>query len=282
MLFKKSQRGWRLMRQGLAILQENKSLIILSLIGRGFFFLMITAMMVMAWLIRSGKIDYNSLTSSEVWAGYGVLVLALWIGNIMTGYFNAALTACLLQYVNGQSVNLKQSLRIAWRRFWIIFLSIFAHFTLGFVVMIFHGQFNESGRINRLLSGLNWRFATLLMAPLIINEPMDFLPTLQRSSQLMYDFAGKNPQFNFSCSYLSLFLRALCTLPMIVGLHIDTPLGITAGLVATFFLLLGVAVLFNATFVVISQALYQQIAHHKTIAHFCTQDLTAAIIRPRK
>ncbi len=174
MLFKKSQLGWHLLCQSLAVLQEWKKLWVFSLIGRGFFFLILTSITVLAWTLRMGKIDYQSLSTKQIAWGYVIVLLALWIGNIVSAYFNAALTACLIQVENHQKISLRQGLRSALSQFWIIFSWIVAHFTLGPVIMIFRSKLEEYPRINQLLSGRNWGFAAFLVPPLIIHERLDF------------------------------------------------------------------------------------------------------------
>lgn len=277
MLFKKSQLGWRLMRQSLAILFRHKKLLIFPLIGRGFFFTIIVIMSALVWIIRSGKIDYNSLTTKQVLWGYFFLILALWIGNIVSAYFNAALSFCLFQYEKNQKISLVEGLRVAGQHFWNIFNWILAHFILGSITAIFGKKLSETGFINRLFSGLNWRFASFFIPQMIIFEPGGFWQVLQRSSQLMRNFAGKYPQINYSYIWYSLFLRFFSMLPMTIGLQLGTRVWITSGITVTITLMLIIVVMVNAVFVTVHYAHYEYAANNKTIQHFRTPDLAAAI-----
>jgi len=270
MVFKKSQLGWRLLRSSITVFWKHKKLLIFPLIGRGIFFMILLAITTLVWMVNTGIINYNRLSTREIVWIYVIVLAVLWIGNIVSAFFNAALTACLRQEQQGQEIRLSAGFGEAGRRFWTIFCWIIAHFTFGIFIMIFRSQLDESGRINRLLSGLPWRTASFLVTPLIVNQPAGFIPTLQRSSRLMREYAGKNPRINYGYGWLSLSLRILSFVPMAVT---SSPIGI----VLTCILLLMVMVLFNGTAIAILQGLYQFIAHGQTIPHFRTKDLTAAI-----
>lgn len=277
MLFKKSQHGWRLMGQSLKVMQAQKKLWIFPLIGRGFFFAIIVATTLMVWALRAGKIDYQALSSAQVLWGYIVLLLLLWFANGFSAFFNAAFIACLIQKENGATVSVRKGLQVATSRLSTIGIWILAHFTLGIFLMIFRSKFTQSGRVNQLLSGLNWAFATYLLLPVIINERTDFLQSLQRSSQLMHDFAGANPKVNYSFTGVSLILRLLCLIPLFTGEVINQSVWIIAGIVITGLLLLSVMMIFNAVYVLIPQGLYQYMAHGKITHDFKADDLATAI-----
>lgn len=279
MLFKKSQHGWRLIRQSLAVLAERKKLLIWPLIGRGFFLLIVFAIMTMVWVIRSGKISYTQLTSTEVCWGYIVVIAALWIGNGASAFCSAAFLAGLLQ--PKKQIDLTASWRTAMHQSLAVIAWVLAHFTAGFVITVFRKKFSGANRINTLLSGLSWGFATFLIFPVIISEHTGFMRSLQRSSQLIADYAGVQPQLNYSSTWLSIGLRIISIIPLLIGDYLGTPLSIAIGISCTAMLLLAVAALFNAAFTIVQQALYQYLAHKQTLMHFCSEDLATAISPPR-
>ena len=277
MLFKKSQHGWRLLRQSLAYFQRHKKLLILPLIGRGFFFMVFGGMGLVFWAMRSKKIDYYHWSGKEILLFYAAILLAALLANMVSSYFSGTLIVCMRQNENGAKTDLSASLRAAKQRLGVIFYAILANFTLNIIAMIFRGKFKESDRLGQLLSGLNWAWAYFLVFPLIMNETAGFLPSLQRSSQLMRHFAGKNPQIHYTFAWLSLALRLLCSIPMIAGFLTGQTVWSMVGSVITVLLYLGIAVILNGTSVIISQAFYQYIAHGKTITNFQTTDLATAI-----
>lgn len=281
MLFKKSQHGWRLLRQSMALLAEQKKIWILSLIGRGFFLLLITALSVLVAFIRSGVIDYRTLSEREILWGYVVMLAVLWLGNIAISYFNAALTATLVKIENSEPVSLSAALKVADWRFGTIFSWIIAHFTFGGVVAVFRSKLSESKRINYLLSGLSWPFASYLFPPLIITEPAGFFSTLRRSSELISQPFGQNPRLNYSNAFLSLSLRIVAMVPLTIGLHLQRPIWIILGAVISFLMILVISVVFNAASVAILYAFYEFLAHDKTIRHFKTQDIATLLFRSR-
>lgn len=279
MLFKKSQRGNRLLRQSFSVLWEHKKMLIFSLAGKGFFYLILISITTFVWMVQTNKIDYNQFSSTQIWIGYGLLLLILGLGNLIVAYFNAALTHCLLQYEQGQEISLRQAMNNANQRFWAITCWILFHFTVGIFINFFPDKLKEKAKINQLLSGLSWPYASFLIPPLLITEPMSFTSTLKRSGELMLNFAGKKPIVNFSFFWINIFFRLLCFIPMFIAWMINQPLWTVIGTALTFSLLLIVSVLFNGISVVFFQAIYQYIAHGKTFPHFQTQDLSTSLIR---
>src|ERR1700722_7131291 len=108
MLFKKSKLGWRLLSQARKIFKDEKKLWLLPLIGRGFFFLILLAISLLVWEIRSGG-WYPKLTLKDFLLIYLIVLIALWIGNIVSAYFNAALVFCLKDYQQQQPISLKSA-----------------------------------------------------------------------------------------------------------------------------------------------------------------------------
>lgn len=268
MLFKKSQLGWRLLVSSLKVVRQHKKWLILPLVGSGFFFSIILAIAGLAWALRTGMVDYHRFSASQLAWGYLVLLLLLWFGNIVSAYFNAAAMVCLCAYDHGLEISLRKGLRAAAKRLVTIFYWTVAHFIFAIKV---------PERFKPLLSELNWRSASFLIPPLIVNEPAGFASTLRRSSQLMRASAGKYPQMNFTYSWFSFFLRLLCLIPITVGLTIHTLPWMITGAAITFILLLALVVALKTILVVILQAIYEWVAHHKVLRGFCVEDISTAI-----
>jgi hypothetical protein len=276
MLFKKSQIGWRLLRQSIAFLDDMKNLWILPLMGRGFFFLIVTAITVFVWLVRYKEIP-ASFVPVHIVAIYVISLLLLGIGNMVSTYFSVALTFCLIEKQNGLPVSIKSALRFVTKRIGIVVIWILAHFVLGPFIAVFRSQFSETGGMNRAISGLTWGNASMFIPTLIANEPAGFIKTLKRSSQLLRNYAGENPKLNYSYLWVSLIARMLAVLPLTIAAHFNKPDWIICGAVISFFLLLAVVVTLNGIFTVLAHAFYQFIAHGKTLPHFRTEDLSTAI-----
>ena len=278
MLFKKSQHGWRLIRSGWKYFQQRKKLLVLPAVGRGIFFLIISALGLLVWAMRTGKIDYNHWSTGKIIAVYVGMFVALWLANIVSLYWSAALTACLrTEEEKNSSFSLRDGLRTAGQCFPVIFNYIIVHFVFGIANLIFRKKIKESPWVNRLLSGLSWVYATFLFPTVLVNEPAGLQATLQRSSSLMKDFAGKNPRINYSFFWVGLGCRFLAFIPSIISYQINKPAWIVAGVTLTYLLLLATAIVFNALHTVIFQAMYEYIAHRKTIRYFQTDDLATAI-----
>ena len=282
MLFKKSQHGWRLIQQSMAVFAEQKKIWLLSLASRVFFLMLITALSVLLALIRWGIIDYRTLSQKEILWGYVVVIIVLWLGNLASTYFNVAMTAGLVKIEKGEKVSLSNVLDIADRHFGIILSYIIVHYAFGGIITFFRNKLTQSKRINALLSGLNWTFASFLFLPLIINEPAGFFATLRRSSELISRSFGQNPRIHASHLFLSLLLRIIGMIPLIIGLHLHGALWITLGGAISFLIILTVAVIFNAMSVTTVYAFYEFLAHGKTIRHFKTQDIATLLSRSRR
>lgn len=278
MLFKKSQLGWRLLKESLKYFLQHPKLLVFPLLSRGFFLILVSIISFYLWEIRSGIINYNRLTSTDIIWIYLAITLALWIGNWVGFYFNAALVAGLKQIEQQQNVYIMESLKQAFRRLWVIFCWILIHFTFGFLLIFFHQKLIQSKKINHLLSGLGWAWANFFILPLIIHEPSGYFSTLQRSSQIMRAYAGDKPKLRYRYGFLSYSLRILSTLPMIIGLHLTPLVWKISGISLTFLMLLITMIIFNIFFVSVNAALYQLIVNNKVICGFQKKDLNAVIM----
>ena len=72
-------------------------------------------------------------------------------------------------------------------------------------------------------------------------------------------------------------MRVLAFIPLIIAYSTRERTWILLGLIVTGILIYSVMIFQNALSVVLSQALYQYIAHKKVIRNFDTQDLASAI-----
>lgn len=277
MLFKKTQLGWRLIIASLRCCYQHPKLLIYPLLARSFFLIIVGAISYFLWKIRSGVINYNLLTASEVVWIYVGIALTLWIGNLIGFYFNVAFIAGLKQIEQQQKLSIKENLQQALGRFWVIFCWILIHFTLGFAFSLFHQKMLQSKKINHLLSGLAWGWASFLILPLLIHKPAGFFATLERSSQITRAYAGDKPKLKYRYALLSYSLRFLSVIPMFIGFQSPQVIWTVLGLVGSLLLFLTTMVIFNVFFVCVVEALYQYIVHNKTLHPFHKKDLAAAI-----
>ena len=186
-------------------------------------------------------------------------------------YFNTVLVLCLIQYDRGEKPQFKFA--EAAQRLKSIILWLSTHFTFGMAAKFFPQKFKK----NRLLSGLNWSFASFLLGAMIINENGKILKTLKRSSQLMQTQYGALPKINFSVIWIMIILRVLAFIPILIAYSTREKIWILLGLISTGLLIFIVMILQNAFSVVLSQALYEYIVHQKIIRNFQTRDLATAI-----
>ncbi len=249
-LFKKSQLGLRLMRQSLKVFQEQKKLLILPLIGRSLLFLVLCGTSFLAWSIRMGKIDYQQLSTMEILIGYAILLLAFFLANILSTYFNTVLVFSLNQYDWGEKPQFKFA--EAAQRLTAIVLWLSTHFTFGMAAKFFPQKFKK----NRLLSGLHWSFAAFLLVPMMINESGGILKILKRSSQLMHTQFGSLPKINFSFFWIMISMRVLAFIPLIIAYSTREKIWILLGLILTGILIYIVMIFQNALYLWYSLKLY--------------------------
>lgn len=278
MLFKKSKLGLRLLKQALKTFREEKKLWFLPLIGRGFFFLILISISLMVWKIRS-LATFPKLKVHDFLLIYLIVILALWLGNIVSAYFNTALMYGVTQYQQNQRVSLKTALNKAWQRFWAVFVMIFAHFTVGGFTLLFGNRFAATSRFTQLVSGLPWRFASFFIPSLMVDNPVNYFQNLRRSSQLMLQIAGDKPQFNLGYLWLSLFFRLISMIPISIGFYLQQNIWKISGTSLTFLLLLAFVVMLNGIHVVIHFAIYHYFAHGITLKNFQATDLAQSIGR---
>ncbi len=207
----------------------------------------------------------------EILLGYAILLVAFFFANILSSYFNTVLVFSLNQYDRDEKPQFKFA--AAAQRLKAIVLWLSTHFTFGMAAKFFPQKFKK----NRLLSGLHWSFATYLLFPMMINENGGILKILKRSSQLMHTQFGSLPKINFSFFWIMITMRVIAFIPLIIAYSTRERIWILLGFILTGLLIFMVMIFQNALSVVLSQALYQYIAHKKVIRNFETQDLASAV-----
>lgn len=280
MMFKKSQLGWRLTKQSLAILYKMKNIWLLVFLGRGIYFLIALGITLTLWGLKLKGIDINTIPTKILLFSYLLMLLCLLIGNIFSTYFNSAVMDALLQYDAEMKVSARSAINIANRRFWKTLSWINFQLTAGLFFILLFNQLMKVRRLHHWVAGLSWRYATFLVLPLIINENYHVFSAVFYSSRILKENVSEDPKINFSLGIVFFLVRLLSLIPAIIGYFLKSKsiFFYYGGIVITFLLLLFLTVLTNAILLTIQHAIYQWLGNHKMPKGFKAEDITQTMV----
>ncbi len=280
MMFKKSQLGWRLTKQSLAILYQLKNIWLLIFFGRGIYFLIALVFTLVLWDLKMKGIALNTIPTKILLFSYLLMLLCLLIGNILSTYFNSAVMDALLQYDAEMKVSARSAITMANRRFWKTLSWINFYLTASLFFILLFNQFMKIRRFHYWVAGLRWRYATLLVLPLIVNENYHIFSAVFYSSHILKENVSEDPKMNFSLGILIQLARLICIAPAVIGYFLqDKSISFYyGGIVVTILLLLLLTVLTNAILLTLQQAIYQWLGNHKIPRDFKTEDITQSMI----
>ncbi len=277
MMFKKSQLGWRLAKQSLSILYKLKNAWFLIFFARGIYFLIAMGITLTLWKLKAEGMNFSEISTKILIISYLVILGALFIGNLISSYFDSALMDALLQYDAGINVTARRALKAANKRLWKSTAWISFRLTAGLFLILFFNQLNKIRWIRNLTSGLTWSYASFLVLPLIINEGYNILPAIYHSSRIIKENTSLNPKTNFSLTLLFLIARLICLLPSLVGFFTDNSFLFYLGTVISLLMLLLLTVLAHAIMLAIQQAIYQLLGNNLLPRDFNQKDISEAM-----
>lgn len=269
-MFKKSQHGWRLLKQSSTIFKKYPKLIVLPTIGRGFFLLLVIGISILGWAIKKGHIDWQKVTTGQAILIYAALLFILFWGNVITAFFDAVLMICLKDYQQNRELSLTASFKQAGHLFRKILYWTFIQLTIGKILPFFHDKLMQKPYFRQLLSGLQWRYATYIVFPLLIEKSASPLAAIRDSSQIMQPLLQERPLVhNFSYFWVSVLIRLIILLPS---------LSFTlAGSIITIFGLTVISIAQHGLMIVLQYALYYYITTHQICKDFNPDDISTAL-----
>lgn len=254
--------GLNLTQQSISIILKNKSLLVFSVTAS---ILVVTSFVVgltPLFAIEAEAFEHNGYVSTETFITFMAILLALFFFvGIITLLFNAALTYCALRIIQQKPYSIQGGFKIMLPFFVrIVLIKVFYDVIAIFIKFMRYwvDGWRKSPLSKKLVSGLPWNDAVLLITPVLITEDTRFLSTLQRSAKLICSkWNGPDITFRYDTQQRAMSIIGFLALtPVIIGLIIGGTIPIVTGTIITATVTIVKNIIQSTTLVIISCALY--------------------------
>ena len=264
--FDRLSNGWKLAKTSLAIIEEEKSLLLFPVLST------LALIMVCATFFGGGYFIFGDqlLAATETAEtgsavspfAYVLAFLYYFVTYFVIIFFNAALVHCAVQVLNGEATSLSEGLEFATSKLDKILAWTSIAATVGLVLKIL--QSNEKiGQIAAAIIGAGWSILTFFVVPVILYEDKDVFGAIKRSGGIMRDKWGESLGANFGFGFINFIAILLIGVLTFVLAQINIILAVVVALGSL--LLLGTVM--SAAQTVFLAAIYQHV-HHRPTGNF--------------
>lgn len=291
-MFKTFSRSWQLFKASLAVLRQDKELMIFPLISAAG--LIVVTILFLIPLGASGLLatvgSGAEPTTAQVILGLVITFLFYWITYIVIIFSQTALVGAAMIRLNGGDPTVKDGFRIASERLGkiVVYASIAA--TVGMILNGIRNASRESDNmlvsiVGQLFAGalnMAWNLITFLVVPVLVVENVGPIEAIKRSGNYLKKTWGENlvgtggmglvsGLFMFIAFFIIGALTAL--LSSIMG-----GAGVIIGLVLMFGVLGTIGLFFSALGGIFQAALYKYAAEGSTGEMFEPELITGAFV----
>lgn len=260
-----------LTKQSFQIVKKNKRLVTLPLISSfiivgGFYLLLIP-------LTRIETTTWKTMhvTGEQYFIAIGSLLVFFFFAHLINIAFNAALTACVIDYINTKHCSISKGIRSTLRCFpsivyWTIVMTSF-----GVVVRILEywlEKWEHYSMSKNLFAGLNWLVATFFVIPVIITENKGPFQAIKRSSHLIREKWGASLGSRVGIGIILFLFRIIALLPLLIGYLLGGKESLVIGATITVAILTIISIVNSTTQISLTGALYLYAANNEKINHF--------------
>ena len=264
--FDRLSNGWKLAKTSLAIIEEEKSLLLFPVLST------LALIMVCATFFGGGYFIFGDqlLAATETAEtgsavspfAYVLAFLYYFVTYFVIIFFNSALVHCAVQVLNGEATSLSEGLEFATSKLDKILAWTSIAATVGLVLKIL--QSNEKiGQIAAAIIGAGWSILTFFVVPVILYEDKDVFGAIKRSGGIMRDKWGESLGANFGFGFINFIAILLIGILTFVLAQINIILAVVVALGSL--LLLGTVM--SAAQTVFLAAIYQHV-HHRPTGNF--------------
>lgn len=261
--FDRLSNGWQLAKTSLAIIEEEKSLLLFPV------FSTLALIMVCATFFGGGYFIFgDQLLAAAETAETGMTVSPLayvlafcyyFVTYFVIIFFNSALVHCSVQVLNGKQTSLSEGLEFATAKLDKILAWTSIAATVGLFLKIL--QSNEKvGQIAATIIGAGWSILTFFVVPVILYEDKDVIGSIKKSGGIMREKWGESLGANFGFGFINFIAILMIGVLSVVLAQINIFLAIIVGILSL--LLLGTVM--SAAQTVFLAAIYQHVNHKPT------------------
>lgn len=261
--FDRLSNGWQLAKTSLAIIEEEKSLLLFPVLST------LALIMVCATFFGGGYFIFGDelLAAAETAEtgsavspfAYVLAFLYYFVTYFVIIFFNSALVHCAVQILNGEQTSLSEGLEFATAKLDKILAWTSIAATVGLFLKIL--QSNEKvGQIAAAIIGAGWSILTFFVVPVILYEDKDVIGSIKRSGGIMREKWGESLGANFGFGFINFIAIIMIGILAVVLAQINVILAIIVGISSL--LLLGTVM--SAAQTVFLAAIYQRVNNKPT------------------
>lgn len=261
MFWERVSNGWELAKSSLAVLGQNKKLLLFPLLSG------IACLLVLASFgVGLYGSDYAALLAEDDAAAesaiahdpvaWAILFAFYFCNYFVIVFFNAALIACAIKSFRGEVPTLADGFAAAVARLPAILAWALVAATVGVVLQVIRSRSKRVGQIVAGLLGAAWSVATFFVVPVIVMERGGPLQAVKRSVFLLRQSWGETLVSNFGLGLVIFLAGLLATLPAIIGVLLGNVLFLIGGIALTVLLWIGLALVSSAANTILVGALY--------------------------
>lgn len=275
--------GWALARQSGALLLRQRSLLWFPVLGAlscmAVLFSLLVPVVVLTGLLDGGA---RSLQPLHV-----LSLLVFYFANyLVITFFNAALSACVIERLRGGPASVRAGLGLALSRLPLIVAWASIGASLGVVMQNVIERAGPLGRLVTSLLGAAWSVATCLAIPALVVEQLGPIAAVQRSLELVRRTWGAAVVANTGLWLVVAGATLVSLLPLLVGAAVAVAAAggpapvwpLLAGLLGTIVLLTLVGLCGSTVRSIQAAALYEFAATRRAPAGFDEELLKRAFV----
>ncbi|MYC57069.1 MAG: hypothetical protein F4X48_00550 [Acidimicrobiia bacterium] len=237
-----------------AVLQHDRELALLPVIGALTSVAVVMAVGFPIWLSTHGINDGGSSASDEPMLWIGALIMALGI-TVVTVFFHAAVVSGARERFSGGDPTIASSIRAAFSRLPVIIPWAILATTVGLILRAIQNSDNMLTRFLGSMLNMAWGVLTFLVVPILVVEQTGPFQSLRRSGELLRKTWGENLIAQVGFGIIGLIAALPGILIFILGAASGGLFTIVGGVIGFVWIALVVAVLSTLT-AIFQMALY--------------------------
>ena len=261
--FDRLSNGWQLAKTSLAIIEEEKSLLLFPVLSTLALIMVCATFFGCGYFIFGAELlaDSNAVETGSAVSPFAYVLAFLYyfVTYFVIIFFNAALVHCAVQVLNGEETSLSAGLEFATSKLDKILAWTSIAATVGLFLKIL--QSNEKiGQIAAMIIGAGWSILTFFVVPVILYEDKDVIGSVKRSGSIMKEKWGESLGANFGFGFINFIGILLIGVLAVVLAQINIFLAIIVGI----FSLLLLGTVMSAAQTVFLAAIYQHVNNKPT------------------
>ena len=236
-------RSWQLIKESMAVLKQDKHLVVFPIISGIFTIILFALLMVPAYFITGasgGEIE-------NAYLFYVFFFVYYFAASFVVIFFNTGLIACVQIRLSGGEPSFSDGIQYATDNIGKIFAWAMITASVGMILRMIRERAGILGAIFATIIGIAWNLITFFVIPVIIFEGSGAIESIRRSASLFRKTWGENMVIRFSVGFIFGLLALIGIIPV--------SLAVLTGSAPVIIFVVSVVVLYWLVLAIISAAL---------------------------